>query len=307
MSRRQLALWVVAVALLGGCGDGSTSRGTNGPSSGVDDRDEMSQPTNDALARYDAAVLAAGGSQALVPVEQVLTSRFGDWEPANEENNSAALMSGQVLAISPLPAAPQPTGVVTWYSGGTHTVPLIPADEALSQLKKEGTGRCRPDCVPLEVTGARLTTVVILTTRGAATIPAWEFALKGTAVRATRVAVASSAMVRVTPPYGDPAKKVGGIAISLATTTTSSRQLTVAFGGAQGPASDTCGADYRAEVFESLNAVVVNVLTSALGPGGACLGFGSQRTITVELARPLGERAVLEAQWGLPVVVTITA
>ena len=156
MSRRQVALWIVVVALLGGCGRGSGDQGPNGPGG----EGTVRQEENDALARYDAAVLATGGSQALVPVEQVLTSRIGDWDPANADDNEGALRSGQVIAIAPLPAAPQPTGVVTWDSGATHTVPLIPADEALSQLKQEGTGRCRPDCVPLEVTGARLTTVV---------------------------------------------------------------------------------------------------------------------------------------------------
>ncbi|GAA2643859.1 hypothetical protein GCM10010399_92280 [Dactylosporangium fulvum] len=45
--------------------------------------------------------------------------------------------------------------------------------------------------MPLQVTGARLSTARIQTTRGPATVPAWEYTLQGTAVRLTRVAVAA--------------------------------------------------------------------------------------------------------------------
>jgi hypothetical protein len=267
--------------------------------------DRLRQQARDALARYDQAVGDAGGSQGFVPVGD-LTGQLGDWEPANGDNNKAALLSGRVRAATALPAAPQPTGKVIWENGATQTIPLISADEALKQLTAAGTGDC-PDCVPLEVTGAHLTTARIQTTRGPATAPAWEYTLKDTAVRVTRVAVASSATVTVTPPSWDPYNTPGGLAIESATTTTTGRQLTVTFTGAPGPASQPCGADYSAQAVESANAVVVIIVEQTHAAAEACTAVGARRTTTVDLAQPLGERAVLEVRQGLPVPLTITA
>ncbi len=301
MSRRHVAVWIVAVALLGGCGQGANGLGGVGD----DGRDRLRQQAHDALARYDAAVLEAGGTQVFVPVGELI-GQIGDWEAAIGENNKVALNAGLVVTMATLPAAPQPTGTVTWDSGTTHRVPLLPADETLGQLRQTGIGDC-PECVPLEVIGARLTTVRVQTTRGPATAPAWEYTVKGTAVRVTRVAVASSAMIRVTPPSWDPYNAPGGISIESATTTTCSTQLTVAFTGSPHPASQPCGVDYTGEAVESANAVVVIVNQRPHSANETCDSAGARRTATVELAQPLGERAVLEVQQGLPVALTITA
>lgn len=302
MARRRWLLWIAAVVVVGGCGpSGGGPPGTGGG----EDLDRLRQQARDALARYDQAVGDAGGSQGFVPVGD-LTGQLGDWEPANGDNNKAALLSGRVRAATALPAAPQPTGKVIWENGATQTIPLISADEALKQLTAAGTGDC-PDCVPLEATGAYLTTARIQTTRGPATAPAWEYTLKDTAVRVTRVAVASSATVTVTPPSWDPYNTPGGLAIESATTTTTGRQLTVTFTGAPGPASQPCGADYSAQAVESANAVVVIIVEQTHAAAEACTAVGARRTTTVDLAQPLGERAVLEVRQGLPVPLTITA
>jgi hypothetical protein len=289
-------LWIAAVAMLGGCGPGGS-----GP--GGDDPGRLRQQARDALVRYDKAVLDAGGPQSFVPVGD-LTGQLGDWEPTNGDNKQA-LQSGRVVAATALPAAPQPDGKVDWDNGAVQTISLISPDEALQQLAAAGAGRC-PECVPLEVTGARLTTARIQTTRGPATVPAWEYTLRGTAVRVTRVAVAGSAADKITPPSWDPHNPPGGLAIESATTTTPGRQLTVAFTGAPGPGSQPCGADYSAEAVESANAVVVIVIAHPHAADETCPAIGARRTTTVDLAQPLGERAVLEVQQGLPVPLTIT-
>ncbi|MFG3690592.1 hypothetical protein [Micromonospora sp. NPDC047740] len=285
------------VAVLAGCDTGWSGPGGEG-------LDRQRQQARDALARYDKAVLDAGGSQRFVPVGD-LTGQVGDWEPTNGDNKQA-LMSGRVLAANALPALRQPTGQVVWESGAAQEVPLLSADEALKQLAVAGAGGC-PECVPLEVTGARLTTARIQTTHGPATVPAWEYTLKGTAARVTRVAVASSATVKVTPPSWDPYNAPAGLAIESATTTTNSRQLTVTFTGAPSPGNKPCGADYSAEAIESANAVVVIVIEHPHAAGETCPDMGARRTTTVDLAQSLGERAVLEVQQGLPVPLTITA
>ena len=290
-------VWVTAVAVLGGCG-------ATGSGPGGDDLDRLRQQAHDALTRYDKAVLDAGGVQGFVPVGE-LTGQLGDWESANGQNNKQALLAGRVVATAALPTVDQPTGKVVWENGRTQPLSLMSAGEALEQLAAAGVGDCS-GCVPLEVTAARLTTVRIPTTRGPAAAPAWEYTLNGTAVRLTRIAVAPSAAIVVTPPAWGPEYPRGGLAIESATGGTTSQRLTVAFTGSPGPGSQSCGVDYSAEAVESVNAVVVIVIEHRHADDEACSDVGARRTATVDLARPLGERAVLEVQQGMPVALTGT-
>jgi hypothetical protein len=292
--RRRWIPWIAALALLGGCGSASTGPGDGG---------RLRQQARDALDRYDRAVQDAGGQQRFVPVGH-LTGQVGDWEPANGDHKEA-LLAGRVAAVAPLPAAPQPTAPVVWDSGTTETFTIVPAGEALAQIITDGAGDC-PTCRTLEVTDARLSTIRVQTTRGPATAPAWEYTLRGTGVRVTRVAVAPSTTVRVTPASWDPFNAPGGLAIESASTTLTGKRLTVTFTGSPGPRSQPCGADYTAEAVESANAVVVIVTAHPHAADGTCTAIGAPRTADVELAQPLGERAVLEVQQGLPVRLTIT-
>ncbi|MBM0224825.1 hypothetical protein [Micromonospora sp. ATA51] len=109
MGGRRWLVWVTAVALLGGCA-------ATGSGPGRDDLDRLHQQARDALARYDKAVLDAGGTQGFVPVGE-LTGQVGDWEPANGDNNKQALPAGRVVAATALPTAGQPTGKVVWEHG----------------------------------------------------------------------------------------------------------------------------------------------------------------------------------------------
>ncbi|WP_319461997.1 hypothetical protein [Micromonospora sp. RTP1Z1] len=297
MGGRSWLVLVAAVAVLGGCG-------ATGSGPGGDDLDRLRQQARDALTRYDKAVLDAGGAQGFVPVGE-LTGQLGDWEPANGDNNKQALLAGRVVAATALPATRLPRGKVVWENGRTQVVPLISPEEAFAQIAAAGAGDCS-GCVPLEVTAARLTTVRILTTRGPAAAPAWEYTLNGTAVRLTRIAVAPSAAIVVTPPRWGPEYPHGGLAIESATGTTTSGRLAVAFTGAPDPGSRPCGVDYSAEAVESINAVVVIVIEHRHADGETCGDIGAPRTATVDLARPLGERAVLEVQQGMPVALTVT-
>ncbi|PSK66400.1 hypothetical protein B0E53_01649 [Micromonospora sp. MH33] len=51
--------------------------------------------------------------------------------------------------------------------------------------------------------------------------------------------------------------------------------------------------------------MVVIVITHPHAGDEACAALGALRTAEVELAQPLGERAVLEVRQGLPVPATI--
>jgi hypothetical protein len=191
---------------------------------------------------------------------------------------------------------------VRWEDGRTKTVRPISAKAALEALKSAGDHSC-PECRRLQVTGARLSTATIQTSRGLATAPVWAFSLKGTKVIATRIAVAAADAVVVTPPPWDPNDAPAGLRIDSASASTSGTRLSVGFVGAPDGADKACGADYAAEAVESETAVVIIVTTHPNTLGGACRGVGANRTATVDLARPLGDRTVLEVTQGLPVPV----
>jgi hypothetical protein len=296
MARRRWLPLVASLALLGGCGPAASPVGAGA--------DPVHQRARDELARYDKAVADAGGQQRFVPVGE-LTGQIGMWEISNG-GNKVALLTGHVVADTALSDTAPPPGTVVWEGGATMSVPLISAAEALRQLVAAvaGQGDCTQLCTPLHVTAARLSTARIQTTRGPATVPAWEYTLQGTAVRVTRAGVAKSSTVTVNGLPGNPYEPVSlGME---ATTTLGSRQLTVSFTGAP-EASKPCGADYTGEAVESANAVVVIISGHAHTPAGTCPSIGARRTAVVDLAQPLGERAVFEVQTGFPVPVTVTA
>jgi hypothetical protein len=289
---------VVAVALaagLSGCvGAGALPRSN--------DSERLHQQAQAALARWDAAVAAAGHS-AFVPTGE-LTSQVGDWEEAVGSNNKMALMSGVVEAAVTLPAETPPDGEVRWQDGTSEAVRLVSAQQALADIKADGVQPC-PECVPLQITGAQLTSGSIETSRGKAEAPVWEFTLQGTAVRVTRVAIA--ARVAVVLPTWNPYDAPVGLSIESATGSVGGRQLTVSFTGAQASADQACGADYSAEAVESSTAVVV-IVTEHRHNGGVgefCTDEGYRRSAEVELPAPLGDRAVLEVKEGRPVPVAL--
>jgi len=296
---RSALLVVVTLALvLAGCDPipaiGDASHGT----------DREHRQAEAALARWTAAVKAGGGVQAFVPVGE-MTGQIGDWEEAVGDNNKRALMAGLVEAATPLPSDDPSEAMVRWADGTTRSIRPISAMQALADVRTTAPTSCE-DCVPLKVTAARLSTAAIQTSRGEASAPAWEFTIRGTKVRVTRIAIAANDGIAVVPPELDANDPQSGISIQSAQGTANGTSLIVGFVGAPGPASEACGADYTAEAVESESAVVVIVIPHEHGGLGACSAVGALRTATVVLARPLGDRAVLEVRQGLPVSVVLT-
>jgi hypothetical protein len=306
MTRR--GTWIVPALLLLAAGCGHEQAMPLGPyMTPLDEKPRMVAQAEAALDRYDRAVEAAGGTSRFVPVGE-LTGQTGEWEAALADNAKAAFGNGHLLNTGPLPAASADEGQVTWENGDRETIGLLSAEDALGRITANRV-LC-PDCVPLEVTGARLGTMRVETTRGPATAPAWEFTIKGSAVRVKRLAADGAGTVQVTPPSWDPHNSPAGLAISSASGATAGRQLTVEFTGSPQPASEPCGIDYTAEVVESKNAVVVYLIEkhhAAAGADEVCTAIGFPRTATAGLAAPLGERAVLDVTQGLPVPVTLTS
>ena len=267
-----------------------------------DDSAKLQQRARIALTRWADAVAAVGPSPVVLVGE--LTGQVGIWEEAVGDNNKRALMAGLVEADANLPVATPPDGEVRWQDGTTAPVALISARQAVAAINAGSPEPCGDDCTPLRVTGARLTTGPIETSRGSATGPVWDLMVDGTAVTVTRVAIADAIAVKL--PAWNPDDPPVGVAIDSASVTGDGRQLTVAFVGAPLAGDQPCGEDYTAEAVESDVAVVVIVTRHPHATIGACTAVGASRTATVTLAAPLGERTVLEVQQGGPVPVTLT-
>jgi hypothetical protein len=151
------------------------------------------------------------------------------------------------------------------------------------------------------VTEAKLATGLVDTSRGTAEVPVWVYSLRGTAVRATRVAVDGS--VTVDPPPWNADDPPEGISINWARGAADSRDLVVGFIGSGGDATKPCGAEYTAEAVESELAVVVIVHEERNPTPGTCTAEGHARTAELRLDARLGNRVVLEVKQGLPVPV----
>lgn len=301
MSLRYRPRWMVPFLFLAA---GMSGCGSIGQLLGIDqDAEREHRQAEQALDRWADAVEAAGGQQSFVPVGE-LTRQIGVWEAEVGDNNKAALMAGLIAATADLPRAAG-DAEVRWDDGTTRSMATISAEQALEELRATAPPGCE-GCTSLEVTGASLSTATFQTSRGPATAPAWEFTLKGSKVIVTRIAVAANDGVMLRPPVWDPNDPPTGLSVESATGTIDGRQLTVAFIGAPDTADKPCGEDYTAEAVESNTAVVVIVTRHRNGFVGGCSAVGASRTTTVELAEPLGERAVLEVKEGLPVPVILT-
>lgn len=290
------------IVALGGCTHSSASgSASHGPD--PDDARLHAEAQAD-LTSWAVAVAGTRGSPAFVPVGE-LTGQIGAWEDSNGDFK-LSLLSGVVDAAASVPSNPPPPGQIQWSDGSVSTVSLLSASQALDAIRADGTQPC-PDCRVLKVTGARMTTQAVDTSRGSAIVPTWAFSVRGTAVEITRVAVAEVRSPVL--PTWNPDDPPVGIWIRGAAIAADDRTLTVTFTGAPAPATVPCGEDYVAEAVESDLAVVVIVHRYRYrgGDGTICALVGADRSATVVLAAPLADRAVLEVMQGTAVPVSKTS
>ena len=219
-----------------------------------------------------------------------------------------AWYAGLFVVANPLPSEAPPDGRIEWPDGTTHAVPVISAEQALADLKAGGVSPC-PDCTPLQITGARLTTATFQSSRGPVQAPAWEFSLKDTDVKLDQFAVGGQFTPPAVPTPNDQAtgQQVGqpwvGPAVQSATVDASGTTLTVTVVGAPDTGDKPCGADYTAEAVESDTGIVVIVYEHRNGMPAACSAVGALRTTQVTLAKPLGSRTLIDLQ-AQPISVT---
>ena len=261
---------------------------------------EIHRQAQQALSRWAAAAAGAGGSGFVLVGESTLFVG-SDWGPNIDGNNAKmAWGAGLFMTSNPLPSEAPPGGRIEWQDGTTNAVPVISAQQALTDMKAAGVSPC-PDCTPLQITGARLMTATFQSSRGPAQIPAWEFSLKDTDVKLDQAAVEAQF---TGPRMSDRAAQPWvGPPVDSATVAADGMTLTVGFVGAPDTGDKPCGADYSAEAVESDTAVVVIVYEHQNSGPAMCSAVGAFRTAQVALAKPLGNRTLIDLQ-AQPISVT---
>lgn len=294
---------VAVAALLAGCGSrtapSSLAGSGNGPaaSSGVSAGSPSGQATTQArqlLARYEKSI--ATTTPGAIGITSQLVDQVGNWEPTVGGNNKMALLTGHVREQA-MSGTVAHRSTVQWADGRQMPVQTTTMRQALQTVHDEGHGQSCNGCTPVTLGDPRLTRIVVHTTTGNATVPAWSFAVRGSRVRATVVAIDTADIVPALPQLSG----LSGPFVSFDSAhVRAPRTLTVSFVGVPGAGRVICGADYAATAVESRHAVAVliQVFPHRGSADESCSAVGQLRTATVQLTAPLAGRAVLDVVHG---------
>lgn len=323
--RRHLALLGLPLLVLAGCAapgadpSGPPAAGPSGPSApGPDHRWEAFGQRATEVA--DAWRPGPAWRSGYVPLGEA-TVLVGD--PGFTDETKQAFLNGWYPDQIDLPAARPADGTIR-FPDGTLRVPLVSAAEAYAQLDQGDPPPCDgrpmapaprpkggptvepgPDgpvatraagpCVPLTVTGAKLGSASVRTSRGEATVPAWLFTVEGLRAPVARLAVSPSA-VGAAPEGTAPSRPVDdGIvgALDLRAVTGNRVDYRVGIGA--------CDGEPTPLVLERDDVVVLG--GGVVRSTGPCTMQLVMKPVSVTLKAPLGDRTVLDVAGGTPLVV----
>ncbi|MEV0169211.1 hypothetical protein [Nonomuraea fuscirosea] len=195
-----------------------------------------------------------------------------------------------------LPTASPDRADVRWADGEVSQVPLITAASAYEKFSNPADlieEECpAKGCRPLRVTRAELGKVPLQTSRGTIQVPAWLFTVEGVEQKKVHVAVDSSAVT------ARPERVQGDIEEVMAFDLVAGKpdELLLRYG------YGACDTVHGTRAYETEQLVVVDVDEKDSSSGKPCPLIRKTATITVTLARPLGDRLVLDSGTGLPVL-----
>lgn len=197
--------------------------------------------------------------------------------------------------VTPVPTLTFPAP--TTSSAPDRTLPPLttPPPGAPDAPDSQVTSTQAPGCSTVVITAARLTTAHVVTSRGTADVPAWEFTVLGARTPLVRIAVAKPDVTEQPMVDVPPLSRNTGIATSQSIDGVSGRLLsfTLAIGA--------CDRDVKGRAYETADLVIVGG-TFTLPTGNLpCPAMIKLQPVTVRLAEPLGERLVVDASTGQPV------
>ncbi|MEV0254646.1 hypothetical protein AB0H82_10320 [Streptomyces sp. NPDC050732] len=280
-----LTLAAVGVAAFSGCGSDEDD-GHVGKSHRAGQTAQLKDRARQVAEAWDHSVAAAEWRRGYHPMAAVVQL------PENGLHNAAdkrAYEAGTFDLRAKLPSAPRKGERVTWRNGGSLTLPLVTARATYQALDRDSSPGPR-----LTVTGAKLGTMTVHTSRGRATVPAWLFTLRGYDSPLKRAAVSPSPLPK------SPVKSVGQVPTGVLTPL--GGLVEVAGGGRTVAVVATYGSCNRPAVdaYETKESVVLSAST-VQGKDGDCTTEMRAKGMNVRLDRPLGSRILLDAYTGRPV------
>ncbi|BCJ70857.1 hypothetical protein CS0771_04010 [Catellatospora sp. IY07-71] len=211
-------------------------------------------------------------------------------------------------------------GTIAFPDGSDLPVPVVSADAAYRALAHGGQPQCDPapapssttgtdgsvsapagPCGVLTVTGVKLGTAQLRTSRGLATVPAWIFTVKELPDPMVRVAVAPEAVRPLPELPVSPVPQEQDFLLVATQTLDRVEERTVAYRVGVG----ACDKDIAPLVWESADVVVIGGSASPPDGDRACVAMLKFAPVEVTLTGPLADRVILDAVTGQPVTKTM--
>ncbi|MFF8731734.1 hypothetical protein ACF073_35415 [Streptomyces sp. NPDC015171] len=286
LMRASRSLSLLAAAALSAAGLGAVS-GCGSQKGAGSDTETLAHRARKVASAWDGSTAAAAWRAGYHPMGEVVQLPRGG---LRSQADKRAYQDHNFVLRGTLPDTRPKDGRVTWAGGGSLTRPLVGAIESYKTLAHGRTGG-KPHLI---VTGTKLGQMSVATSRGPAAVPAWLFTLDGYASALKQAAVIPSPLPR--PPI-ERAHGVPGYPLDqLVDIAADGRSVTVvALHGA-------CDDGPSVAVLETRGSVVLSgSVNHGKNDSGNCTKRARLRRVTVKLARPLGDRVLLDAHTGRPI------
>ncbi|MEU5032255.1 MULTISPECIES: hypothetical protein [Streptomyces] len=275
---------LLSACFLAGCGKDQRTDDGHANNQTLREQEKRAREVADA---WQGSAAAAAWSQGYYPMSDVVQKPESGWSSKADEQ---AYETQNFVLRGNLPTAPTMDGKVDWGGGSTLVRPLQGAKEAYESFARNSSDGPR-----LTVTGARLGTTTITTSRGKATVPAWLFTLTDYDTPLKRVAVTPSKLPD--SPIGQARQgSTDGLrrVARLAGTAMDGRSITV------NATHGACDDGPVVKVLEMDESVVLYASIAGTR-SGPCNSEMIEQSVKVELRKPLGDRILLDAFTGRPV------
>ena len=269
----------VTAAATAGCGRAQTPGAPGDPSGTAFERRAA-----------EVAPLWHGKTGGFTPVQD-LTIPPKDGFP--DDQTKVAFSSGWFASRVPLEEKTD-KGTLEYPDGSKAEINLLSAAAAFKAMDR-GDAEC-PGCVTLEVTGAQLGKAPLLTSRGVATVPVWQFTVAGLSAPVGRVAVPPDAITPLPTPSVPP--MTSGVPLAGAQDLVAVKGSEVEFRLGVG----ACDRDIKGLVWEDSEVVVIGGSYTPPPPDQACTMQLVLHPVKVTAGAPVGSRLIIDVLSGAPVI-----
>lgn len=231
------------------------------------------------------------------PARPVLLSSWAPDLAFDTDAQKIAWGAGKVTFAAGLTLPGAGAATMTLPDGTTGPVDVIGAREALDRALRETGGDCSglpPDECTLTVTTVAASSVAVQTSQGQATVPAWALSVSGLSRPISLVATAPGVLDVPTPAGPIPGLSAPGPGFNPADTlvSVSGSTITIRIG------SGACDLDRKAHAVEFAEFVIVGGTHTPAPAGTMCTEQYLSTPAVVSLAKPLGDRVVIDVVSG---------